>query len=1252
MGLVRSVKGALAASFILFAAGILSGCPTRDVGLALITNPAMLDFGSTTEVIQLTIRTNFSTTKPEPLTLRSSESWIGVNDCLDAAAGCLVGSISESITIPVRLDRSKTVLGANRGTITLDVPGASRLVLDVFADDRLDPDFSIPSRRVGVGQTINFSNLSNATPAAGAITGYLWNFGDGNTSTEASPIHVYSQPGVYAVSLTLTTTNGSETFTRENYVVVGDPQPTPDFTASPREVFSGASVQFSDLTTSNAGPITKRVWDFGDGSTSTALNPSHQYSQTGLFTVKLSVETEFSSAVEEKLGYILVKRKSAPEAIINISTVNPIVGDVIQFNDGSVPGSSPITSRVWRFGDGGVSTVQNPTYTYSRAGNFNVELTVISAHGSDTAVVPLSLDFAAPKADFEVLETNPSTCSDPVTCPEAVQFVDRTSPGSGRITQWLWNFGDGETSTEQNPRHGYDRVGTYSVSLTITTSAPQNNTATVTKRNLIVAVDPPRPDFVVNTNSVFTNTIVQFTNRTRVGTESAVTYNWDFDGNPITISDISTLPNPTYTYPAAGNFSPTLTATTATRAESKSKPLVVDGVTTADFAVSTRTPTTATLVQFTDKTSFGIKGTGGTVVADTYRWDFGDGSISALRNPTHTYDTVGVYPVSITVSYKHSGSGVEFTTSKTESAFVTVTLPDPPPADFNITNTGCLFLGENLNVAAITNPAIDTYQWDFGDPGSPGNTPGGTNASHIYAAPGVYTVTLTVTDSALQAPFNQSTKSVDVVVSDMTDLDQYVRDPEPRFDYETVGSPITLSLGLQTIGTATNLYMNSGLWRSATDIDVSDYDGISWKHNVTIIEPNNRQHDTGILLVTGGSRFDDPPSASDLSGLNAPELAIATGAPIVILDDVPAQPIAFVGDTEGERTEDEIIAYSFDKYLDDNDANRALYPTAEDPWPVLHVMARAAVRAMDVAQDVSTAQGDPIEDFIVTGASKRGWTTWLTGITDCRVKAIAPVVIDLLNTRESMIHHQRSLANQPNGTTGGFSDAVIDYTNFDIFSRLADPDDESARELLTLVDPYEYRERVIIPKLLLNASGDEFFLTDSAQFYIDDLVGETNISYMPNVGHGLGDDPFNITDTSSALYILTSWILGILQDVERPAINWAFPNDNTIVVNLDDPSGENPEVRLWSINNPIYRDFRNFVTEALEINWTSQVLTRQPNGTYVANVPDPATGWTAYYIQVRFDSDAELAVENTGLPQPEFVFSTPVRVVPNEYPQP
>jgi PhoPQ-activated pathogenicity-related protein len=268
------------------------------------------------------------------------------------------------------------------------------------------------------------------------------------------------------------------------------------------------------------------------------------------------------------------------------------------------------------------------------------------------------------------------------------------------------------------------------------------------------------------------------------------------------------------------------------------------------------------------------------------------------------------------------------------------------------------------------------------------------------------------------------------------------------------------------------------------------------------------------------------------------------------------------------------------------------------------------------------------------------------------VKAIAPVVIDLLNTRESMIHHQRSLANQPNGTTGGFSDAVIDYTNFDIFSRLADPDDESARELLTLVDPYEYRERVIIPKLLLNASGDEFFLTDSAQFYIDDLVGETNISYMPNVGHGLGDDPFNITDTSSALYILTSWILGILQDVERPAINWAFPNDNTIVVNLDDPSGENPEVRLWSINNPIYRDFRNFVTEALEINWTSQVLTRQPNGTYVANVPDPATGWTAYYIQVRFDSDAELAVENTGLPQPEFVFSTPVRVVPNEYPQP
>jgi PKD repeat protein len=1252
MGFVPFLKRALGATLWVGVMAAVAGCPTKDMGLALITNPKVLDFGDNTASIRLNVRTNFSTSTPEPLIVKSSAPWIQVDECLDASEGCLVGTITESINLQIRVDRTKTVLGTNRGTLTLEVRGASRVVLDVVAEDELDPDFSVPARRVGVGAGVQFQNTSAVSGGTGSITSYLWDFGDGSTSSLASPMHTYGKPGVYTVSLTITTPEGTETFTRENYIVVGDPQPLPDFAASPREIFTGETVQFSDLTTSLAGPIVSRSWDFGDGATSSAVNPTHQYTKSGIFTVKLTVNTEFASATKTREAYVLVKRKGAPQAVIGLNTVNPHVGDVIQFMDASEPGSAPITQWVWNFGDGGVSTKQNPTHIYDRAGDFKVTLTVISASGSSQTELTLKLGYAPPKPDFEALQLNPSTCSDLLTCPEAVQFVDRSHPGSGAIREWLWDFGDGTTSREQNPRHGYTRVGTYDVSLTITTTAPQDNTATVTKRNLIVAVDPPRPDFSLSTQSVFTNTNVTFNNRTRIGTEKDVSYEWDFDGNANTVTDRSTETSPTYRYPNAGTFTPTLTASTATRSEKTSRSVVVDSPTVADFIVSSRTPTTSDTVTFTDKTSYGTRGTGGTVSALRYRWDFGDGSISELRNPTHQYRVAGVYPVTLTVTYAHSGTGVEFTSTKTQAGFITVSLPAPPSAAFSVLNTDCIFAGDTLRVRAAVNNGGYTYQWDFGDPGTPGNTQGTVNANKQYLTPGTYTVSLTVTNPALDPPFDRSTETLDIVVAEETPLDQYVRELDPNYAYNQVGQPISLTVGLLNAGTAYNLYMKSGNWRTNADVQVTPYNGLVWKHNVTIIDPVNREHDTAILLISGGSRFDDPPTREDLFDISAPELGLVTASPIVILDDVPAQPIRFVGENI-DRTEDAIIAYSFDAFLDDYDANRPVYPEAgaDEPWPLLFPMARAAVRAMDTAQDFLGSRGSAIDDFIVTGASKRGWTTWLTGITDCRVKAMAPVVIDLLNTDESMIHHRNSLANQRNGTTGGFSDAVADYTAFGIFQRLASTTPDAAgQELLRLVDPYEYRERAIMPKLLLNATGDEFFLSDSARFYINDLYGETNLSYIPNVGHGLGANAFDIGDNSSALYVLTSWILGILQDVERPTVNWAFPDDNTIVVNLDDPSGQTPEVRLWSINNSTYRDFRKPVTDALGRQWTSQVLQRQPNGTYVGRVNTPDTGWTAYYIQVRFDSDATPEINIPGIPRPEFVFSTPIRIVPDIYP--
>ncbi|MBI1318513.1 MAG: PKD domain-containing protein [Candidatus Hydrogenedens sp.] len=1256
----QGFKGLRGAAMLLLCtalAGILSGCPTANVGLALLPSPQQLDFGTGSTTITLSVKTNFSTSTPEPLVIKASDPWIVVARCTDPAENCLSGSLTEMTLVSISVDRTKTAAGTNRGSVRLECGGATPVIVPVIAEDILQADFELSRRQVGVGEAVNFSNTSVGTAQSGPITAYLWNFGDGTTSTQRTPSHVYGRPGVYDVTLTVTAANGTETIVREDFVVVGDPQPAPDFSGTPREIFVGDVVAFTDKTATDAGRVISRLWDFGDGKTSTALNPTHRYDSPGLKTVALTVSTEFATASGSKPGYVLVKRKVPPVAAIAVSTVNPLVGEAIQFNDASEPGTKPASAWIWDFGDGTVSTKQNPTHVYSRAGTYTVKLTVSTPHGSDSTTISLSLNFQAPSVNFEALNVNPSTCSDPIACPEAVQFVDRTNPGSGTIVSWAWDFGDGGTSNQRNPKHGYKAVGTYTVSLTVKTTAPQNNLGTETKQNYIVAVNPPRPGFRIGQRSPFTSSPVSFINETLIGTETDVSYAWDFDGLDTTTTDRSTDVNPTYQYTQAGTYNARLTVSTATRSEVFSMPVIVDGVTTPKFTAAPRAATTATIVQFTDTTEAGRSGAGsGNVPISAYRWEFGDGTIATTRNPTHQYQEPGTYNVKLTVTYKHSGSGDTFTANKVETGFITVTFPTPPTADFSITNSDCIFTGDTVNFAAVTAPEIDSYEWNFGDPGSPNNTDSASSPSHTYSGPGVYTVTLTVTDLDLRAPFNTDTTQFDLVVADFTDLDMYVRTPDPRFTFNQVGNSIPITIGLTTAGTAFNLYMVSGTWRTNADITVGAgiQDYIAWKHNLTIFEPVNRTEDTALLFVSGGSRTDDPPTEADLRDLSLAEIAVATASPMVILDDVPAQPIDFIGDTGGAKVEDAIIAWSFNKYLTDFRAGRPVYPAAAEPWPVVQTMARAAVRAMDVAQAFSASQGNRIEDFVVTGASKRGWTTWLTGITDCRVKAMVPIVIDVLNMDQNLAHHKAVYRTQPTGTSGGFSTAVQDYTDLGVFDRLV-PDANGnlpadALGLLAQVDPYEYRNRVIIPKYLINASGDEFFPSDSSQYYLDDLLGETNISYIPNVGHSLGNDAADPFNEDSASFMLASWYLAILQDVPRPSISSAFPDDNTIVVSLDNPAAGTPTVRLWSITNPTHRDFRKAITDSLGRSWTSTQLARQDDGTYIGTVNTPVSGWTAFYIQVRFPNPVIPAVIVPDAPTPEFVFSTPIRVVPDVLP--
>lgn len=427
-----------------------------------------------------------------------------------------------------------------------------------------------------------------------------------------------------------------------------------------------------------------------------------------------------------------------------------------------------------------------------------------------------------------------------------------------------------------------------------------------------------------------------------------------------------------------------------------------------------------------------------------------------------------------------------------------------------------------------------------------------------------------------------------------TPLDEYVAKPDPSYEYSVVRT-IDHPLGKVHI-----LDMKSQTWRSEDEVNRT-----LWQHWLTVVVPNDVKFDTALLWIEGGSNRGSAPSGPD--GMLT-QIALRSHTVVASLRMVPNQPLVFTDDPGNQRYEDAIIAYTFAKYV----------ATGDETWPLLLPMAKSAVRAMDTIQshiDESTDGRLAVNRFVVSGGSKRGWTTWLTAAVDDRVRAIAPVVIDVLNMDEQMRHHLAAY--------GFYSTAIEDYEHQDIFSRLGT---DEGQELITFVDPYEYRQRYTMPKFLINSAGDQFFLPDSAQFYFDDLPGEKHLLYCPNTDHGL--------DGSKADEALLAWYMAILTGRDRPDFSWTWGDGGDMIVKAET---QPKQVKLWTATNPDARDFR---LQTIGEAWESKALTAGEGGTYRARVKAPQEGWTAYFVELLFDS---------GLSVP-YRFSTEVRVVPDILP--
>jgi len=429
-------------------------------------------------------------------------------------------------------------------------------------------------------------------------------------------------------------------------------------------------------------------------------------------------------------------------------------------------------------------------------------------------------------------------------------------------------------------------------------------------------------------------------------------------------------------------------------------------------------------------------------------------------------------------------------------------------------------------------------------------------------------------------------------------LDAYVARPDPTFAWK-VEKTFT---GEGYHGAV--LELTSQTWMTAAESDRP-----VWKHWLTVTIPDQLTSSKAFLYINGGSTSSNTPSGPTP---RFAQMAVDTGSVIADLGQTPNQPIRFADTPDVPRVEDDMIAYL-----------QARYDAEKNPLGLVRLpMVKSGTAAMTAIQQflASDAGGkQTIDGFVVSGGSKRGWTSWLVGLLDDRVIGMIPIVIPVLDFDAMARHHWETL--------GYFSPAVGDYVNHGLV-----PDEIGGKMdvINAIEDPLVYRgrPRMLIPKFIINAVGDEFFPPDNTKFSYHLLPGEKQLRMLPNSRHSTAGTDINDS--------MTAWYDNLIHARATPDYSWTVRADGALVVN---PGNARPtEVRLWQGTNPNARDFR--VATLGDKAFTSSPLTAQADGTYIGNVEKPATGFTAYFVELTYPTGGKYPLKLT----------TEVYVKPDIYP--
>ena len=478
--------------------------------------------------------------------------------------------------------------------------------------------------------TIRFKDESiPRTPET--ITGWSWDFGDGITSNSQNPSHFYNKPGTYTISLVITNNEGCSSLpTRKRLVVFGSPRAR--FTM-PKKVCQTDTIRFTNNTVLGHGTANfASEWDFGDGSSvNTNANPSHIFTRPGIYVVSLKVKADNSCTISTVFDTITVA--GFPKA-----------GFAHQFNCVNTPINFTDTSKVgfadtlgawrWTFDNGNFSNQPSPTQRFSSLRTYNIKLVVSGLacpNLKDSVTYPLLID--APIASFNM--------SDSLSCMDTIQvkFTDLSSTyAPTTIRNWNWNFGDGNSSTAQNPTHVFRKPGKYFITLTVTNN--EGCTSLPLIKQLIV-YGSPKAAFVMPKQICLTDSI-PFVNTSTLGYGSTqfISYTWDFgDGIPLNYTA-----NPIHRFKYAGTFGVRLTvrADSSCMTSTFIDSVTVIGYPKAKFGIENYCVETPIFLRDSSVAGYADR-------VGSWKWNFGDNSFSSATNPVHIYKNTGTFPVQLVV---------------------------------------------------------------------------------------------------------------------------------------------------------------------------------------------------------------------------------------------------------------------------------------------------------------------------------------------------------------------------------------------------------------------------------------------------------------------------------------------------------------------------------------------------------------------------------------------------------------------------